>query len=414
MTPVAGAQLERLAVQHGEALADSDLPRVAVVTPNFDGRRGLEVSLGALFASDYPRRLLSVVVVDNGSRDGSVRWLEKHHPEVRVVANESNRGFAPATNQGVRAAGPADVLVFLNNDVRVEKDWLRELVSPIARRECQSTAGKMLSWDGKLVDHAGGGSNFHGIAIAHGYRRPPDAQLDFPRKCLFACGGAMAVNASAYADVGGFDDEYFAYYEDLDLGWRLWIRGYEVHYAPRAVCFHRHSSTTRRFPREMVRVLEARNPLLTCFKNYADENLQRVLPALLALALRRMWVMARMGDVTAFRIENAERARRGALRRLLDGLRKGYGRTRIGKLGVSDMIAVNDLLGDWAHWVERRAEVQKRRRRADAEIFELFLRPFWCVEGEPGYVRLQDTLIDHFRIDELFEGLTYAGADPHK
>ena len=114
------------------------------------------------------------------------------------VANRENRGFAPATNQGVRAAGEVDVLVFLNNDVRVERDWLRHMVAPIVRGECQTTTGKTFSSDGEHIDHAGGGSNFQGIAIAHGYKKKPGPELDFPRKALFPCGGAMAFDAATY------------------------------------------------------------------------------------------------------------------------------------------------------------------------------------------------------------------------
>ena len=186
-----------------------------------------------------------------------------------------------------------------------------------------------------------------------------------------------------------------------------------MHYVPDAVCYHEHSSTTRAFPPEMVRVLQARNPLLTCFKNYDDANLARVLPALLATAVRRMWIMARIGDVSSYRLEHPGARQRSWLRRFVDGLRTAYGHHRIGKLGVSDLIAMNDWLGNWPHWEQRRAEVQAGRRRPDAEIFELFLKPFWCVENDPGYVELQESLVKHVGLDELFDGWTYEGSDPH-
>jgi GT2 family glycosyltransferase len=306
------------------------------------------------------------------------------------------------------------VLVFLNNDVRVARDWMRKIVAPLVRGECHTTTGKMYSWDGRHIDHAGGGSNFQGIAISQGYKETDGPELGFPRKVLFACGGAMAFDAKAYHDVGGFDDEYFAYYEDLDLGWRTWLCGYEVHYLPDAVSYHEHSSTARRFPFEMIRVLQVRNSLFTCFKNYDDENLEKVLPVLLATAIRRAWVMARLGDVSRYRIDRPGARKRHLLRRLIDAVRTGYGRDRIGKLGLAALIGINDLLGNWKHWEARRAEVQARRRTPDAEIFELFLRPFWCVEGDPGYIELQDELLRRAGLEEVFAGLHYSVSEPWK
>ena len=94
----------------------------------------------------------------------------------------------------------------------------------------------------------------------------------------------MAMDREVFEEVGGFDIQFFAYYEDVDLGWRTWVQGHTVEYTPRAVCYHHHSSTSRRLPRETLRVLQVRNPLLACFKNYDDANLRKVFPTMLALA----------------------------------------------------------------------------------------------------------------------------------
>ena len=177
------------------------------------------------------------------------------------------------------------------------------------REECVCTTGKMLSWDGKLMNSAGGGMNFHGIGIQHGYLAEPQAEHDRARKTLFACGGAMAVRRDVFREVGGFDTEFFAYYEDVDLGWRMWVLGHEIHYAPKAICYHHHSSTSRTFPRETIRLLQVRNPVLACFKNYDDAHLRQVLPGALALSLRRAVLAAGISD-DGFRIQNTEARRR--------------------------------------------------------------------------------------------------------
>lgn len=410
---MSGLRLEELAVASGPPLDDADLPPAAVVIPHLEGWEGLRACLEALLSSRYPADRLTVVVVDNGSRDRSPAHVRAAFPGVTVLEQGTNTGFCAAANAGaaVAARGGAKVLAFLNDDTLVERDWLRELVAPVARGECACTGARMLSWDGRHLDHAGGGSNFQGIAVAVGYRRAAGPEHDVARRALFACGGAMAIDAEVFRDSGGFDEAFFAYYDDLDLGWRLWLLGHEVHYAPRAVCRHQHSRTSGRFPPETVRLLVVRNALLTCVKNYDDDSLRRVLPALLALAQRRAWVLAGVPDDGPFRIERA-RGRPGWLGRVARRLRPST--WRLGRLGAADLIALNDVLGDWDGWMRRRAEVQRRRVRSDAEIRRLFLHPLWCVEGEAGYVELQRGLETWCGLHELFAGSTLEGPDPEK
>ena len=413
-----GLDLEDLRVRPGRAVAQRDLPRAAIVVLNFNGRRHLAGCFESLRALDYPADRLSAILVDNGSDDGSLEEMRSSHSWVRRVENGRNLGFSVGCNQGAEQAGEAEVVVFLNNDMRVEPDWLRELVAPLARGECVATTAKLLSWDGKKMNSAGGGMNFHGIGIQHGYMENPAAGHDVPRRTLFACGGAMAMRREAFLDLGGFDPEFFAYYEDVDLGWRSWVLGHEVHYVPSAVCYHHHSSTSRTFPLETVRLLQVRNPVLACVKNYGEANLRRVLPALLGLYLRRMLVVSGIPDDGPFRIEHAHPARPGLLERLLGGARAQKarqdvdGRISLSRLAAADLIGINDLLGNWGHWMTRRGEVQSRRKRADEEIFRLFLKPMWCIEGEAAYRELHDGIADFCGVRDLFEGLQLRGDDP--
>ncbi|MCC6406690.1 MAG: glycosyltransferase [Planctomycetes bacterium] len=397
--PTPSARLASLRVEPGPPVDDARLPRVAVVIATVDARAMLERCLAALSDSDYPAERVQVCVVDNGSRDDTVRFLARRHPKVRVLAKGTNLGFTRAVAAGVESAPDADVYVLLNNDVVVERTWLRELVSPIARGECAATGARMLLPDG-TPEYLGGGASFQGFAIgcAPGERERAQAVPDstFPRKTLFACGGAMAIDARAWRDVGGLDPEFFAYYDDLDLGWRLWLFGHEVHYVPSAVCRHTRSSTSRRFPRAAVRRLQVRNALLCAIKNYDDASLNRLLPALLALAARRTWVMARGAGTSELAIEG--RPPKPAWRRWLARKRK----VELDPIAFADLAAVNEVLGEWNHWMARRAEVQAGRKRDDAELFELFLDPLWCVEGEREYVELQQALVERFELAALF------------
>jgi hypothetical protein len=245
--------------------------------------------------------------------------------------------------------------------------------------------------------------NFHGIGIQRGYGAKPAPEHDVPGETLFACGGAMAIDARVFREVGGFDEEFFAYYEDVDLGWRLWVTGHRVRYVPTAVCWHHHSSTSRAFPLESVRLLQVRNPLLACFKNYDDDNLRGVLPAMLALAARRARLVAGIEDERPFRIEHVDARRTDYLAKLKERARRQVAETfPVRREAVADLLGLNDLLGRWDHWTQRRAEVQSRRRRPDAEIFELFEQPLWCIEEERTYVELHAGLVELLGLDRMF------------
>jgi GT2 family glycosyltransferase len=407
--------LEDLRVQPGGPVPEAALPRAAIVILNYNGRQHLSGCFASLAALAYPREKLQVILVDNGSDDGSLEEMRAQHRWVKLVANERNLGFTGGCNQGAREAKDAEVLVFLNNDMRVEPRWLAELVAPIVRGECEATTAKMFSWDGKRINSAGGGMNFHGIGIQHGYLEEPGPQHDIPRLSLFPCGGAMAIQKRVFESVGGFDPEFFAYYEDVDLGWRLWVQGHRIHYVPGAVCYHHHSSTSRTFPPETIRVLQVRNPLYSCFKNYDEENLRRVLPAMLALAVRRMLLISGIPSDRPFRIEHVDLDRPGPLGKLVQKAKSSFDPDMtIRRTAGADLIAINDFLGNWNHWVERRRDVQSRRKRSDEEIFRLFLKPMWCVEEEEAYRALHSGIARFMGLDELFAGLSVPGADPNR
>ncbi len=399
--------------------SNEDLPRVGIVILNYNGKQHLAPCFKSLESLDYPREHWKLYLVDNGSADESVALVKRDFPWVELIVNADNRGFSAGCNQGAEAALEGDfeaqTFVFLNNDMRVEPGWLKALVAPIAAGECAATTAKMLSWDGKAINSAGGGMNFHGIGIQLGYLDKPGPEHDRLGPSLFACGGAMAIDAGVFMSAGGFDEEFFAYYEDVDLGWRLWVLGHRIHYVPDALCYHHHSGTSSSFPREAVRLLQVRNPLFACVKNYDDAHLMRILPAALALGLRRSRLHAGLEaeDERPFRIEQAFLRRTGLAGRLRERARRKVAATiPVRREAIADYLGLNDLLGNWEHWMQRRAEVQSRRRRSDEEIFQLFKKPLWCIEPEQSYSDLHRGMTSFFGIDALFEGRDDNGSDP--
>ncbi len=314
----------------------SGLPRATIAVVNWNGRHLLETCLPSIAALDYPRADLECVIVDNGSTDGSVEWLAAEWPDVRVVAHADNRGFAAAANDAAAAAS-GDVVAFLNNDCRVDRPWLRRLVEALRAEDAAVAGSCMLDWDGAHVDFGGAAMNFHGHGSHRGWHRPWVADPGrAPEPALFACGGAMAADRARFLATGGFDGGYFAYFEDVDLGWRLWVEGERVLYVPAAVAFHRHRGSAMDPAR--WRMLLERNALASLFKNYADESLAVVLPAARVLVAAR----ARLAGDGPGPYEAA--------------------------LGAFDA-ALPELQG-------ARARVQGRRRRSDRDVVPLFAEPF--------------------------------------
>ena len=250
----------------------SELPDVSILVLNWNGRSHLERCLGSLESVEYPRERLRVRVLDNGSVDDSIEFVRSRFPSVEVEGFGRNLGYAAAMNRGV-ASSPSEIVVFLNNDTRVEPGFLTPLVRPIQEGRCACTAGKILSWDGGEVHFGGGGTNFHGIAFQDGMGSRDDGRFDTAKETLFGCGASMAIRRETFLDAGGFDEGFFAYYEDVDLGWRLWVLGERVLFVPESRVYHHHSATSVHVDLHKVRVLHIRNPIRMIVKNYGDEAL---------------------------------------------------------------------------------------------------------------------------------------------
>jgi GT2 family glycosyltransferase len=210
---------------------------ISVVIPNWNGRKFLDRCLSALrrqTVGDAP-----VVLVDNGSSDGSVELVRRHFPEVEVLQLEQNAGFAAAMNAGIRRANSPHV-AFLNNDTEPDDRWLEELLACLERHpHAAAVTSKVLMLDrpGTLDDTG----NFLGRSLlpyARGHGEPDTGQYDVEEQVFSASGAAALWHAEALREIGLFDESFFAYYEDVDLGFRARLAGYECWYAPKAVVLH--------------------------------------------------------------------------------------------------------------------------------------------------------------------------------
>lgn len=375
------------------------LPSVTVIVPNWNGRQHLERCFGSLLDLEYDGEV-RLCMIDNGSVDGSVGLMRRRFPQVTLIENRVNQGFAAACDKGAEQA-ESELIAFLNNDMRVERGWLSELARAVAAEGVGCVASLILSWDGRTVNYAGGGMNFHGMGIQIGLGDPDLAAHQQPAETLFACGGAMVIKRDLFLSAGGFDRDYFAYYEDVDLGWRLWVLGERVRFVPSSVVYHHHSATSGKMDIHRLRLLQIRNPLYTIFKNYDDENLRKVLPVAILLTLRRTKYQLTLSDAQ-FSLEDGRGQRRGPLARLRARLAERFGRARVSRAGLADLLAISQLTDRIKELSAKRSEIQTGRRRTDAEILPLFRDPLWPAEAAEEYPGIQQELLEFFELEEVF------------
>lgn len=212
-------------------------PRVTVVIPTWNTRRWLKGCLDGLRAQTFQD--FQVVMVDNGSSDGSVEFVRENYPEVQVLAFAENRGFAVAVNAGIGACR-SEYVALLNVDTEPRPEWLASLVRVMdgSPPEVGALASKMLSLENPaLVDDAGDNFSWYGSAWKRGLREPAEA-YDSPAEVLSACGGAALYRRTFLEETGGFDERFVSYLEDVDLGMRGQLLGYRCFYAPDAQVLH--------------------------------------------------------------------------------------------------------------------------------------------------------------------------------
>lgn len=215
---------------------------VSVIVLNHNGRPWLGPCLDALGAQ-RGAPATEIVVVDNASTDGSADFVRAQYPHVVMLDAGGNLGFAGGNNAGARVAC-GEVLVFLNNDTVPAPDWLARLHAGLVHRADVGLATSRIVFmdDPEVVDSAGDGYIRAGGAFKHGHGRPA-AEYGGSREVFGACGCAFAIRRALFESLGGFDESFFIYYEDVDLSYRARLRGSRVWYAADAIVRHAGSAT---------------------------------------------------------------------------------------------------------------------------------------------------------------------------
>ncbi len=283
----------------GDASQASGLPRIAVVVVSWNQRERLAQCLESIAAQNYPER--QIVVVDNGSADGSSEMVSAQYPEAQLISSARNLGFGAGNNLAIRATDTPYVAT-LNNDAVADPGWLEALVERMqADPSLGSVASKMvLQHDPATIDSCGIALDRAGIAwdLWGGY---PASLVGRSRPVFGPCAGAALYRRAMLDDVGLFDEDFFAYLEDVDLAWRARLRGWGCVLAPDAVAHHAHSGTLGEAS-PLKRYLLARNKIWTIAKCAPAEDLRTDLPTIalydvgavaFAVARHRDWASAR-------------------------------------------------------------------------------------------------------------------------
>lgn len=261
-------------------------PSVTLLVLNFNGMRYIESCLDSILQTDYPK--FEVVVIDNDSQDDSAKYIRENYPQVRLIENKENYGFAQAYNLIIDSI-ETEYVGLLNNDIEVESDWLRQLVHYMEERGNIAAANpKMLFLQDKgRINAAGGNCDIYGVGWNRGNGEIDSHQYDSAEEVFYGNGAAMLIRRKVWHEIGLFDERYFMYGEDLDWCWRARLKGYKILYVPKARIYHYWKGSNG----TMVSSLE-RHLLATLVKNYSLGTLLLIMPKYLSLKmLKAMWLV---------------------------------------------------------------------------------------------------------------------------
>jgi N-acetylglucosaminyl-diphospho-decaprenol L-rhamnosyltransferase len=258
-------------------------PPVTIAIINYNGGPFLRELLDSLASQTFRR--FQCLLIDNGSRDGSPALAQSIAPWVEILPAGANLGFSRAGNLAARHSR-SPYLVLLNTDIKAEPGWLAALLGVIGSHPgAAAVSSKMMLYDRpRILNGVGGCMNRLGYTWDRGMFEEDRGQYDRISEILFASAAAALFDRERFLEVGGFDERFFMYHEDVDLCWRLWLRGYEVLSAPDAVVHHHFGATTRHSRSlEWRERLGERNSIRSMLKNYEAANAIRAWGSLLFL-----------------------------------------------------------------------------------------------------------------------------------
>jgi GT2 family glycosyltransferase len=218
--------------------------KTAIVIPNWNGAEVIGDCLRSLHKQTLPA---DIIVVDNGSSDGSIELIERDFPLVKLIKLAHNTGFTGGVNRGLAHALKQDyeAVALFNNDAVADSHWLERLAGVMQEHPGAGVVtGKLMLNDRQHIDSTGECYSIWGLPFPRGRGQADKGQYDKPQAVFGATGGASLYRTSTLRLIGTFDNKYFAYLEDVDLSWRARLAGWEVYYQPEAVAYHKVGTTS--------------------------------------------------------------------------------------------------------------------------------------------------------------------------
>lgn len=258
------------------------LKTVSFVIPNWNGSGVITDCLTSIKKQSVKPH--EIIVVDNGSTDDSAKIIKSKFPNVKLIQLEKNIGFAGGVNVGIKEA-KGDYVFLLNNDAELEKDTLKHLLKTVIDKDADITQCVILTNNGKLIDSVGDEYSIWGLPFP-GMRNQPSSNVPKKDKEIFsASGGASLYKKSLFDNVGYFDEDFFAYYEDVDLSIRAKLVGKKVFLSSKAVVNHKMNYTSKKVP-GFGREMAIKNSLYLYWKNIPFPLNVKILPRLVHCNLR--------------------------------------------------------------------------------------------------------------------------------
>jgi GT2 family glycosyltransferase/glycosyltransferase involved in cell wall biosynthesis len=371
-------------------VGDCALPKVSVIVVSYRSAEDTVTCLRALRDElDWPPEALELICVDNASGDGSAQRITAAVPQARLIRSATNLGFAGGCNLGVSTAS-GSIVAFLNNDARPHRAWVRAAVQALSESpDIAAVASKVLDWDGARIDYVDGGLTWYGMGYKPHVGKPDDGAHDTARDVLFGTGAALLVRREVFTQLGGFDERFFMFCEDVDLGWRLNLRGYRVRYEPASIAYHRHHASLRGVDPARETYLLERNALAALYKNVSDETLAAVLPAALALAVRR--ATAR-GECDPTELELTRRGPDAA----------APGPMTVPRVTMAGVYAIDRFVEMLPSLTVSRQAEQAARVRTDADVLPLMRNALERISPEIPYLLAHDAIVEALKVARVY------------
>lgn len=268
---------------------DTRSVKASIIVVNYNSRNDLEACLPSVCSQsidDY-----EVIVIDNDSTDDSISYVREEFPDVRLIPNAENRWYAGGNNVGLEAAR-GEYLVILNPDVEVDHEWLEHLLEPFDRDATVGlTTSRVVRFDDRSrLNTCGNRAHYTGLGFCRGLNEPVDTYSDKERVPAVS-GCAFAIRRDMYEQIGGFDETFEMYLEEMDLSWRARLAGYDIVHVPSSIVYHKYELSVS--PQKLFRL--ERNRYLVLCKHLTVRTLLVLLPSLLLTEVLVWMYAARYG-----------------------------------------------------------------------------------------------------------------------